>query len=253
MTDKTSSGNGMRSRATGTKAKKPLTPQQKEAIKKQRKRRALRNRIIFILLFIAVAGTAVFFINKAIQEENASMATVTTLTINEDGSMKCEEVVEFDESKYDKKELKASSKELIKSYNETVGYDAVKLDKIRLKDGIAYMRTIYSSVDDYATFTSTTCYNDSVESAIEVGYDFIDSYCSVLDGVKSVQAEITSPVFDFEGCKALVIQQNITVVVPGDICYISTGSTDVIDSHTVTISSDDGNQDATTRIYIIYK
>ncbi|MCF0127369.1 MAG: hypothetical protein HUJ70_02310 [Pseudobutyrivibrio sp.] len=245
-------GGGMRSRANGGSSTKVNTSKQRAALKKKRKAKRIRVSVIVFVLLLLLMLAACYVIKQKIDAENAAMATVSTLTLSADGFVKCEEVVDFDESKYDKKELKETSEDLIKSYNDTMGEECIKLEKFKLKDGIAYMRTSYNSLNDYATFTSLACYNDTVENALEAGYDFLDSFSSVSGGVKGSQVDIATPAHDFEGLNVLVMEQNITVVVPGEVVYVSTGATSVVDGHTVTIAPEDGNPDTITRTYIIY-
>ena len=56
----------------------------------------------------------------------------------------------------------------------------------------------------------------------------------------------------FAGMQVAIIKENVTVVVPGTITYISNANVDLVEADTVTISQADGNEDASDLVYVIY-
>lgn len=251
MTDtkrRTSNKAGSRPAARAGVASKEL----QEARRKKRQREVMRNRIIFGAACLIVLFLIIFIIVKIVGMilGSGQIPDASTLTFNEDGTVVFEEVAEFGDD-YSKSDLKSSTQELISSFNEAYGSDAITLDKIKVKGDVAYVKTTYVDADAYASFTTYTCFNDTVENATEAGYDFNDVFAEVTDGVKGDTVDYNSA-DDFAGYYVAMVQENVNVVVPGDIAYVSDLSTDVIDGNTVSITPADGNEDASDLVYIIY-
>ncbi len=225
----------------GKKTKKGMTKRQK----------ALRNRLIALITIVVVAIVAVVLVvckKAGVFDERAE---TSTLTITKDGTVICEEVTTFDESFYDKAQLKKFVKTEIDNYNKEAGDSEIKLNSLTVKGETAYAKTTYKTVDDYCAFTGIELFAGSMSQA-KKAYDFADAFVTVKEGVKGTSAEpldITSQ----KKLKVLVVKENINVSVDGEILYVSDSSTSMIDNHTVAIAQPDGNEDATQLTYIIYK
>lgn len=222
--------------------------------RRRRHRQVIRNRIIFGLACLAILFLIIFGIVKLISGIAGSRydeADASILKFNNDGTITYEELADFDEEMYSKKEFKEYTKQLIGSFNETMGAESISLDKFKVKDGKAYVRTTYESSDVYSSFTSYQVFIGPVDEAREAGYDFESIICSVVGEIKSEAIEFDSPSF-FSGYNVAVVKENTRVSIPGTINYISKYSTQVIDDHTVSIMPDDGNVDATDYVYIIF-
>ena len=229
----------------------------KELESARRKRRhaiVMRNRIIFALILLAIVCLIIFGLVKLISGHISKWdeADTSTITFVDDGSLVFEEITDFDEDTYDAAELKSYIKDLVASYNEAAGDDTIVLNKVSVSSDEAYVRTTYSNYEDYTAFTSYVTYYGSVEDAITAGYDFEASFASVADGVKGDITEVEAE-DDFADYRVAIVKENVDVVVPGTIYYISNNSTDVIGTNTVTIAQADGNEDATDLVYIIFK
>ena len=51
----------------------------------------------------------------------------------------------------------------------------------------------------------------------------------------------------------MAVNENVTVVVPGIIEYVSDADVEVISNNTIKISPADGNNDSTSLVYIVYR
>ncbi|MCR5417269.1 MAG: hypothetical protein K6E79_10790 [Pseudobutyrivibrio sp.] len=248
------SRNARPTRAGQTRARGGVAARELSAArKKKRQREVMRNRIIFGAACLAVLLLLIFGIVKLITGIIGAnkVADTSTLTFKEDGSVVLEEITDFDGEGYSKSDLKKYTEDIIDSFNETYGEKAITLDKVTVKGDQAYMKTTYSSAEAYSAFTSYTCYNGTVENAADAGYTFDDIFAAVVDGVKGDTVDYNSA-GDFAGYNVIFVQENVNVVVPGQISYVSNNSTSIVDGNTVAISQDDGNADAADLITIIY-
>lgn len=259
MTQKRPGGTtGMRSRnssatSTGRPRQGVAARELSAARRKRRQREVMRNRIIFGVVCVAIFALLVFLIIKVagLAMNSGSMPETSTLTFDKSGKVVFEEVTDFDAETYSKSELKTYTNDLIESFNETYGKDAITLDKLKVSGDKAYIKTTYHDAEAYSAFTSYQTFNASFEEATEAGYDFEELFCTVADGTKATgQAVIAADTF--AGYQVAVVSENVTVVVPGQINYISETSTEIVDGSTVSIKQADGNDDATDTVYIIY-
>ena len=219
--------------------------------KNRRQRILMQRRLMLAGILLAVAVAVVLMVCYFLGVFDHS-AKVSTLTLREDGTVMCEEVTDFDADYYDKSELKHFAQEEIAAYNEEYGSQAVKLKKLKVKDGSVYMRTEYADWTHYSRFNGVDMFLGTVAEAQEAGFDFSDSFVKVKDGAKgdSVSAE---KILEDGSRQILVIRENITVALEKKIRYLSDESTTVTDAEHVTISQADGNEDATSLTYIIYE
>ena len=256
MTQKRPAGgnSGMRTRNTARPTRQGVAAKELQAARrKKRQRQVMRNRIIFGVLCITLL---ILLITMIIRIGGSIIATggaadTSTLTFTKNGQVVFEEVADFDTDVYSKAELKANTKELIASFNDTYGKKAITLKRITYKKGQVYIKTTYKDAECYAAFTSYKTYNGSYAGAIGAGYDFTDMFSVVADGQKAAGQTINAD-STFGDYQVAVVNENVNVVVPGQIDYVSESSTEIVNDHTVSISQADGNNDATDLVYIIY-
>lgn len=231
--------------------KKPSSKATKTRRNQDRRHRAIRNRAIALCIIAVALIAAIVALVCKVMGVFDKTPEISTLTLKSDGNVICEEVTSFDESFYNKGELKKFMKSEIDKYNHEAGSGKVKLNQVKVSGKTAYAKTTYASYKDYSALTGIEMYVGNVKSAKKI-YDFADAFVAVKEGVKGTSVEsldITSQ----SKLKVLVVRENITVVVPGDILYISDGATTMVDKNTVTIAQPDGNEDATQLTYILYK
>ena len=252
MTDRT--GTGMRSRNNASRPRQGVASRElQEARRRKRQREVMRNRIIFGACVLLIFAIIVFFIVKLVGFALNSNKTAesSTLTFTDSGSVVFEEIADFDTSTYSKSELKDYTKDLIDSFNETYGEEAIVLNKFSVKGDKAYIKTSYKDAQCYSEFTSYVTYNGSYEDAVEQGYDFSQLYSAVNDGALS-QLELMDADTLFASSKVAIVEENIIVNVPGTIEYVSNANIELIDEDSIAISQADGNEDATDLVFIIY-
>ena len=262
MTRKAPAGgtSGMRSRNNAARPRQQVASKEyQELRKKKRQQQVRRNRIVFATVCVVFLLLVIFLFTKLFGFISGSgkKAETSTITFESDGKVVFEEIVDFDTDTYSKSELKDYTKDLISSYNDTCGEEAIELDKVSVSGGKAYVKSTYRNVDDYSAFTSYQTYSGTYEGALEASYDFSTQYCmltvnneteevSLTDG-QSIDTDTT-----FAGKKVIIVDENVTVVVPGTIEYVSDANVEAISENTIKISSADGNEDATSLVYIIY-
>lgn len=220
--------------------------------KKSRRAQMVRKRRIFLavaaVVLAAVIVGAVFLATGAFEKR----AKKSTLTLNADGSLVCEEIAVFDSEQYDKAEWKRYAREQIDAYNEQHGKDSVKLERAAVKDKVAYMRVRYQTAADYGAFTGYEIFSGTIEEARGAGYEFLDSFVQVKEKEKGDFIPAEDVVSD-NGQKVLILRENITVKIDGELLYLSDESTTLESGDTLSIAQVDGNTDATSLTYIIYK
>lgn len=254
MTTNKSRTPGMRSRNTGGRPRQGVASRElQEARRKRRQREVLRNRIIFGAGIIIVAALLIFIIIKliGIALNSSKTADTSKLTFTADGQVVFEEVTDFDTDTYSKSEFKSYTTDLIDSFNDTYGKKAIALNKLKVSGDKAYVKATYNDAQCYSSFTSYETYNGSYTDAVEAGYDFAALFSQVADG-KLLEANVINADEIFADSYVAVVNENVTVTVPGDITYVSNADITLVDSDTITISQADGNADATDLVYIIY-
>lgn len=254
MTTNKSRTPGMRSRNTGARPRQGVASRElQEARRKRRQREVLRNRIIFGAGIIIVAALLIFIIIKliGIALNSSKAADTSKLTFTADGQVVFEEVTDFDPDTYSKSEFKSYTTDLIDSFNDTYGNKAIALNKLKVSGDKAYVKATYKDAQCYSSFTSYKTYNGSYTDAVEAGYDFAALFSQVADG-KLLEANVINADEIFADSYVAVVNENVTVTVPGDITYVSNADITLVDSDTITISQADGNADATDLVYIIY-
>ena len=196
----------------------------KASKRRARNAKIVKRRIAMLIAALVVIAAIIIAVVCKVVGVFDSTADESMITIMDDGKIVCEEVTDFSEKDYSKKELKTFIKQQIKEYTAENGANSVKLDQLKVKGDVAAKK----------------------------GFDFADAFVSVKDGVKGTSVEsldITSQ----KKLKVAVIKENISVTVDGEILYVSDACTTMVDKNTVAIAQPDGNEDATQLTYIIYK
>lgn len=232
------------SESNNQRRKKAMQQKQKQRRKMIRRRRAM----FFGGLAVAVVAV-VLLITFLVKSLLGSIVTENTLTLTENSVVFEEISTEKDLSKSD---IKSYAKEVIKEFNAQAKETLVKLDKVKEKKGIVYVKTTYDSVDAYSDFSGYEAYSGTIASAKEAGYDFSTTFVSVKDGKKGDVVDEETLMSD-DSLKVLIIRENATFVVNGSIQYVSDENTTVKDSATVSTASEDASNDSAVLTYIIYK
>ncbi|MBQ7677106.1 MAG: hypothetical protein IJT32_02610 [Lachnospiraceae bacterium] len=224
-----------------------MTREQMKRYHAARRRRILRRqRRIFLMCSAAVLLVLFLFILKACGFFE-KRSEVTTFAIHTDGSVTFEEVADVGDASGD--EVRKFVKDAVKAYNKESKTKGVRIERFAEKDGHVYVRTYYKDADTYAAFTGLKCFAGSIADAKREGVDLSDVYVSVAEGQKGKTASIDEVLAD--GTKSvLMLEQNIRVVLPGTIFYVTDEATTVEDN-AVLIST--GDEETVVPVFIIYE
>ncbi len=229
-----------------------IAARRKEQRMRELKRK--RNRMIAIIAVVLVAVViGIVLLVRVLGSTFAAKATESTVTVNSNGTIRLEEVVDLTAVDSTEDELKDYVKSVVNEYNEENDAGDVKAVRFStVNDTDAYVETKYGSADVYQDFSGYEFFTGTIEEAQNSGYSFESSFVSVEDGAKGESQE-PSEVTSDTSLNVVIIRENIDVKVPGTILYVTDGSTTVTAEDTVQIQQADGNEDATDLIYIIYK
>ena len=206
---------------------------------RERKRLKLKLRLIFSGIVVVIAVILIFLL-RGVFEKRADTSTMTVTG----SQIVYEEVAPIGE--LDFSELKDFVKE------ETASHDGVKLLRISKVKDSAYVRTGYKDISTYSDFTGYECFLGTVADALRAGYDFDTAFTAVEGGAadKSAKGKTVTKQSD---ARVLIIRENGRFVVDGDIAYVSSEGTSVVDAHTVDIVADEADAAASGLNYIVYK
>lgn len=231
--------------------RRPSSTKERTKKRQTKRSRAMRSRFVLLAVLCAVVLAGLGLLLCKVLGVFDQMPQSSTLTLKEDGKVICQEVTSFDEDFYSKKELKSFMKAEIKAYNQKNGKGKITLDTVRTKGDTIYVKTTYKTVEDYSAFTGIEMAAGTMKQ-MKKSYDFEDAFVTVKDGKKGDSAK-TVDITSQSKLNALVIRENITVVMDKKVVYVSDSATEMVDAKTVKIAQPDGNEDATQLTYIIYK
>ena len=224
-----------------------------EKIKRRKRKKLIKLTIVGVIAFLAllvVIGLIILAFN--VLNDKTGKYSTDTLVIHDNGKITLYEVAPFNEEMYSKSELKKSIKASIKDFN-TENATNIELEAIKVEDSKTYVTTSFRSAADYRAYSGYETYLGTVEY-MKQKLDFLDSISVVVDGQKGENAS-RDDVLSSEnaGYVVLAIKENIAVVTPDDICFVSTRNTKVANNKAVVIYPENGNADAAAMVYIIYR
>lgn len=171
--------------------------------------------IIFLVLIIVLV---VFLIQSCgVDYEKADRNTVFVL---KNGKIVSTDIEAFDEKTYNKEKLEAYVDDVVATYNKENGEDSLTKKYYDVVDDVATLVLEYANADVYEAVNSVELFTGTVKEAQKAGYTFDCGFAKMVDG-KAVTASLA----DFEkeeDVKVLIIKSNTKVVLPGDVCYVST-------------------------------
>ncbi len=150
-------------------------------------------------------------------------------------------------------ELENYINDKIKNYQGTSG--AIALERCRVKDGKVNIVLRYDSVGDYSTFNNVTCYSGTLKEAYAAGYDFNRSFYAK----NGVQLPYFTLSVTYPDSKVLILEENVTVKLPGELLAMSNGVTIAEDGAiSVTQAGDDSipaelQTTTASPVFLIYK
>lgn len=201
--------------------RKETTKKRKRISKAERERMKLiltGGMAIIVLLVIIILGVFVFG-SCGTDYTKTDMNTVYVL---KDGKIVSTDLETFDEKKYSQEELESYVAGIIDTYNKENGEDSMKQKSLSIEEKAAKLVLEYANADVYEAVNGIEFFVGSVEEANKAGYTFTEeiNFAKLVDG-KAVAA-VPSDFADNADYKVIVIKSNTKVVVPGEICFVST-------------------------------
>lgn len=222
-----------------------------------------RRRRNWILSLVIIAVLLVILIHYAIVFLSPK-ARASTLTLNSDGSVRLEEVVDLKGTGVSESELKRGVRSSIYAFFKEHGFGSARVRRFSHVDGKVYMETRFKSLKFYQTYSGYSIFNGSAKAAAKAGYNLEDNFRQV--STKTVKRESKTVKLDKvltskdvlakaekEDDKVLILQENIRVKVDGKIRYLTDRDTSLVSKDTVDISPENKNPDADVLTCIIYK
>ena len=136
----------------------------------------------------------------------------------------------------------------ISAFNSKHGKNAVRFIRLGEKNGKCYVETAFKDVETYAKYSGYEVKLTKVKAS-KANFDAI--FSEVKDGKKSGYIDAYK-VKKMKG-QLLVLNENITVKVPGDVKCVSDEGTKVNEDGSVTIKPVNGNNDYAVNTYIIFE
>lgn len=201
--------------------KKEITKKRKRISKAQRQRQKLiiiGGMLVVLLVLIILLGVFVF----GSCGTDYSKTDRNTVYVLEDGKIISTDLENFDGSKYDQTELESYVTGIIDTYNKENGEDSVIQKEITVEENKATLILEYANADVYEEVNGVELFVGSIDKAAEAGYVITGDihFAEMKDG-KAVAANMIDFV-DNADYKVVVIKANTKVVVPGEICFVST-------------------------------
>ena len=217
--------------------KRKTTKKRKRSSKVERLKQKLRVvGGLGIILLILIIALAVFFFGSC--GTDYAGADTNTVYVLKNGRIVSTDVEAFDEKTYDKAGLKSYIKETIDTYNAENGMQSLKQKSFDIRGGKAVLVLEYANVDTYEEVNGIELFVGTIDEAKAAGYQFDAQYARMSEG-----KAITATADDFaksEEYKVAIVKSNTKVVVPGEICFVSTQNTDKVGEDYIVIK--DGSQ-----------
>ena len=194
------------------KTNKKADTSRKKMTSAQRKKKmnVLKRKRRLLILAIAVVATAIVIGILALCGVFTKQAAQNTISIDSKGRIIFEEVENFQNSSYDKNEIKEYVKKTVTDYNNASNKKQIKIQKINFDKNKVYIKTRYASVDVYEDFTGYELFAGTIKEAVKAGYTFDASFVQVKEGVakKTVSSEIATKK---ASQKVMILRENCNV------------------------------------------
>lgn len=186
-------------------------------VTRQKQKLMITGGIAIVLLVLIVLLAIFVFGSCGIDYEKADTNTVFVL---KNGKIVSTDIEAFDEKTYDKEKLEAYVDDVIDTYNKENGENSLKKKSYLVENNIATLVLEYANADVYEAVNGVELFAGTVKEAQKAGYSFDCGFAKMVDG-KAVAA--TSEDFvGGEDYQVLIIKSNTKVVLPGEVCFVST-------------------------------
>lgn len=140
--------------------------------------------------------------------------------VGKKGAIASLDVETLDQSYYDETELKSYVDAEVEDYTAEHGKNAVKVESLKVEDGVAKLKMKYKTPEDYTAFNGIELYQGKVVASLAAGYVYDGEFARVEEG-KVVGAATKQDIYSEDDLKVAIIRANTDVKVDGEICYVS--------------------------------
>lgn len=209
-----------------------------KATRQKQKLMIIGGAVIGLIAIIAIIATILFFVLKT----DYTDVDTNTVFILKNGKIVSTDIEAFDEKSYDKEKLGDYVQQVIDTYNSENGEDMLKQNSYEVEENKATLVLEYANSDVYEDINGVELFTGTIQEANEAGYSFTGAFAKMVDG-KAIAATADEFVNE-EGYKVVIIKSNTKVVLPGDVCFVSTENISKVGEDYVVIK--DGSQLLTT-------
>lgn len=167
----------------------------------------------------------------------------TVMKFGKNGSVSEEIQEAFDETIYDKNDLKTSIEEELTDYNEDFDEERIRLNKCKVRKGEAVVGLAYDSAEDYAKFNHADVFQGTISEFSQSEYH---AYVDLKDAEGAVTS-ISSLAASGTDYSVVVLDRDCIAEIKGEICYFSDG-VELISSKAANVTVSDE-----AYAYIVYK
>lgn len=171
---------------------------------------------LILLIVIIVIGIFVFG-SCGIDYTETDTNTVYVL---KNGKIVSTDIEKFDQNTYDSEKLKSYLASVVDTYNKENGEDSLKKKTLTVEENVATLVLEYANTKVYKDLNGVELFAGTIQEAKDAGYTFEDTYAKMKDG-KAVVAT-AEDFLNGEEYKVVIIKSNTKVVIPGEICFVST-------------------------------
>lgn len=143
-----------------------------------------------------------------------------TVFVLKNGKIVSTDIEKFDQNTYDSEKLKTYLASIVDTYNQENGEDSLKQKVLNVEENVATLVLEYVDTKVYTDINGVELFTGTIQEAKDAGYSFEDSYAKMKEG-KAVVAT-ADEFLNGEEYKVVIIKSNTKVVVPGEVCFVST-------------------------------
>ena len=157
----------------------------------------------------------------------------TTLTVEKNGKVSQHIVESFDRDYYSIDELKGEYNDAVRSYNDSIGGEEIKLKNVELKDSRVYVDIAFTGPSDYESFVGEKLFVGTVNDAYDNGYSMDVTLKGVQEGDKIGKVRIMG----MSDKDIIILSEHVRIKTFKDIAYVS-ANVDVLDDNQARVLSE---------------
>ena len=210
---------------------------------RQRNKLVITGGLALVLLVVIIAIGVFVFGSCGVDYADTDTNTVYVL---KNGKVISTDVEAFNEKTYSAEELESYLQTVINTYNAGSDKELVKQKSLTIEENVATLVIEYANTEVYEEVNGVELFNGTIEEATKAGYDFAVDFAKFKDG-----KALTATMEEFEGnedYKVIIIKSNTKVVIPGEVCFVSTKNIAKVGEGYVLIK--DGSELLTEEVFV---